>query len=228
MVLARLAVVAPLPDRGGQRLVVGGHQSAIAHPAQILAGIETETAQRAYRAAALALVARAVRLAGILDYLEPVFRRDGEDRLHVSRLPVQVHRNNRAGASGDDGPDQIHVDVVGPRIAVHQHRHRPNRRHRQRRRNKCIAGHDDLVAGLHASRLERQPERIEARADADGVLGSDKTGKPLFERLDLGSENVLPVRQHPVDGGADVLAHLRMVGCQINKRYDVHRSPLES
>ena len=48
-----------------------------------------------------ALIARAVRLRGILEHLQSVAARDGEDRADIRRLPVEVHRDDADGARRD-------------------------------------------------------------------------------------------------------------------------------
>ena len=126
------------------------------------------------------------------------------------------------------GADQVGVDVVGDRVAVDQHRHGADRRHGQRRRDERVAGDDDLVAGLDAGRLEGQPQRVEARADADGVLRADHRREALLEGLDFGAEDVLAVQQDLLHGGLDLVAHGRVMGGEINERYDVHESPLDA
>ena len=53
--------------------------------------------------------------------------------------------------------------------------------HRERRRDVRVRGQDDLAAGLHAGRFERDAQRVEPRADADGVLRADHGGEALLE-----------------------------------------------
>ena len=50
---------------------------------------------------ATAAVLGAVRLGRVLDHDQAVPPRDRQDRIHVGRLPVQVHREDRLGALGD-------------------------------------------------------------------------------------------------------------------------------
>ncbi len=75
--------------------------AALAVGTEVLAGIEAEAAHVAEAADATALVLGAVRLAGILDHDQAVAARDLEDRIHVGRLAVQVHRDDGLGARGD-------------------------------------------------------------------------------------------------------------------------------
>ena len=53
------------------------------------------------RADAPALVLGAVRLAGVLDHDQAVASRDRQDRIHVGRLAVEVHRHDRLGPRRD-------------------------------------------------------------------------------------------------------------------------------
>ena len=40
-------------------------------------------------------IGRAVRLRGVLDHRDAVPRGDRQDRVHVGRLPVEMHRHDR-------------------------------------------------------------------------------------------------------------------------------------
>jgi hypothetical protein len=40
-----------------------------------------------------------------------MFARDGQQRVHVGRLPIQVHRNDGLGARRDGGFDQRRIEV---------------------------------------------------------------------------------------------------------------------
>ena len=60
-----------------------------------------------------ALVARQMRLRAILDHPELVLARDRHDRIHVGRLPVQMHRDDADGARRDRGLDRRGIDREG-------------------------------------------------------------------------------------------------------------------
>jgi hypothetical protein len=228
VVLLRFAVRPALPHLHREVVAVGGDHAAIAHAAEVLAGVEAERAEVADRPAAAALVPRAVRLAVVFDHLQAVLRRDGHDGIHVGRLAVEMHRDNGLGLLRDDRGNERRVDVVGDRVAIDQHRHRAKRGHRERRGDEGVAGHDHFVARADAHRLEGQAQGVEARAHADGVLRPHHPGELALEGVDLRAEDVLAVHDDVADGGLDLIADRRMMGIEINKRYDVHASPLQS
>ena len=91
-------VASLVPQRRADRratLVVGDDHAALSgrHLLVRVEGEDSGIAERAHRAA---LVARADRLAGILDDGETVTARDVEDRIHVGGLTEDVDR--------EDGP----------------------------------------------------------------------------------------------------------------------------
>ncbi len=76
-------------------VVVRHDRAAVAVGLQVLTGVETETGDMAYRSDPPPLVVRPVRLRGILNDFQPVSVRQAQKRIHIRRLPVEMH--------GDDG-----------------------------------------------------------------------------------------------------------------------------
>src|SRR6186997_1992382 len=81
--------------------VIGHQSTAVAIGAQILGRIETEAADISQRAGAFAFVTGPMRLAGVFDHKQLMAVRDVHNRLHIGRLSVQMHRNNRARGSSN-------------------------------------------------------------------------------------------------------------------------------
>src|SRR5213593_1461143 len=107
MVLPGLAVVPQPSYFTCERLVVRGHRTGFAAGSQILARIETERGCPPHRPSLAPTtvlsreILRPVRLAGILYDTEIVSDGKIEDRVHVRRLPVQMHGDDcRHRASG--------------------------------------------------------------------------------------------------------------------------------
>jgi hypothetical protein len=93
--------------------------------AQVLARIEAEAAGVAEAADRAVLVDRAVRLARVLDHLEPVALGDLEDGVHVGRVAVEMDRHDRLRLRRDLRLDLVDVHRERDRIDVDEHRRAP-------------------------------------------------------------------------------------------------------
>ena len=70
------------------------------------------------------------------------------------------------------------------RIAIHEHRGGAGDPDRLGRGEERVRVGDDLVARPDAQRHERQPDRVRAVADADGVFGAVVGGQLALELLE--------------------------------------------
>src|SRR5262245_43227833 len=96
VILRGLSMVAQHPDSPCHGFVASGDRSGLSTGTEVLAGVEAEgrgLAERARpaRCSIVRPVFCSMRLAGILDDKEVVLRGDRKDRVHVSRLTIQVH-----------------------------------------------------------------------------------------------------------------------------------------
>jgi hypothetical protein len=105
---------------------VGDHDPALAG-IDVLAGLEAEAAEVADRANRRPLPRRTPRLAGILQYRDPMLSGNLEHAVHVGRLPADVDRDDRLRPRRDRGLDPGGIDVVRFRIDVDEDRPCPNR-----------------------------------------------------------------------------------------------------
>ena len=185
LVLADPAVVAQPADARQQRGIAPGDHAAVAVAAQVLAGIEAEARQIAQAAAAPAVMLGRVRLRRVLDHPQAVPPGDGQDRVHVGRLAVEMHRHDGPRARRDRRLDLGRIQVVGIGRNVDKHRRRAGLVDRLGGRVEGERGCDHLIARADAARQERQVQRRSARSDPDRGLGADKAGESLLERSDL-------------------------------------------
>jgi hypothetical protein len=95
LVAALLAPAAQRSDAPGHLRVARHDSPTLAVCAEILSGIEAETGHRAHRAAAAPAILGTVCLRSVLDHREAPPLRDLENRIHVGRLAVQVHGDDR-------------------------------------------------------------------------------------------------------------------------------------
>src|SRR5690606_315473 len=101
MVALLLPPVAQYPELFGERFVIRHDNAPFAAGAEILAWIEAEASGRAYAAGPAAVIACAMRLAGILDDGNAVTVRDRHDGIHRCHLPIEMHGHDSPRAGRD-------------------------------------------------------------------------------------------------------------------------------
>ena len=156
----RLEAEVPKRTETARQGGVIGHDHAALSRGDQLVRVETEATHRAHGAAAhprgsIMEVLRSVGFCGIFDHRQPVLIRQRQDRVHVHRMSVDVHRHDRAGTRGDLGFECTGVKAPRDRIAVNQNRHAPGRHHGDRTRDDRERGKDDLVSGRKIQRSDR-------------------------------------------------------------------------
>ena len=131
------------------------HQSTLAVSTKILTGIETEDAEIGQVADPPVSVLGAMRLGRVLDHDQPVATGDFQDRIHVGGMPVEVHRQDGAGAPGDGLFDPRRIKRVGVRRDIDKHR-------------RCTG----IADGGHAGdKRVRRGDDFVTRADSGGEHG---------------------------------------------------------
>ena len=189
-VLHARAVVAQHAEAVGQLRVVGGHGAAVAHGAQVLAGVEAPGHGVAMRAQALALVARAVRLRAILQHLEAMLAGNGQNFVPMlCRLTVEMDREQHAGARRDGRLDAGGVDVEGALVRLHRHRRGAALADGQPGGDVGVAGHDDFVTRPDVHCAQGQMQGIQAVRRPPRMGGAAVGGVVGLEGIDLGAED---------------------------------------
>ena len=150
--------------------------------------------------------------------IEPAALGDVHDRIHVGRLSVQVHGDDRLGLRRDRGlePGRSIVNVSGsmstntgvaPRVVDGRHGGHERERHG-----------DDLVAAAHAGGEQREMQRARAAVDADAVLRLAVGGELLVERRDFTPERERARVEDALDGGVHLGLDTGVLGLQIDER----------
>ena len=152
VVLARLPPIPKHPDGVGVLRIVGDHGAALAIGAQVLTGVEAETTQVAHTAGPPALVLGAMGLGGILDHHQVAPAGDLQNRIHVGRLAIEMHRNNGFRFGRDGGFDLRGVDGVRRGVDVHENRRGPGVTDGRDRGYEGEGRGDDFVSRPHARR----------------------------------------------------------------------------
>src|SRR6266496_2545368 len=95
-------VLSPIPQHAngsGEFGIAGRNRPSLTVGAEILAGIKAKACQIADAAYPTSLVFGSVCLSRILNHNQPVPPRHLQNRIHVCRLAVQMHWQDRPGAS---------------------------------------------------------------------------------------------------------------------------------
>ena len=150
MILHLRAVIAQYPHFFGQPGIIRHHRPAIAQGTQVFARIEAKPRRVAQSANPPTPVTRPMRLCCVFDHLQAMSSGNGVDRVHISRLPVQMHGNDRFGLWGYRRFDQGWVNVVSPPVWLHRHWRGPGIADRQPSGNVGVRWHDDLVTRPNA------------------------------------------------------------------------------
>ena len=155
-------MVGELSHSFDESLVVGDDHSGISVRAQVLSGVEAEGGPETEGAGAPALPCGAVRLCGIFQHLDAVGVGDLADRVHRSRMTVEVHGNDhlRPGRDGSLEPFGVHGE--GHRVDVDPHGFRVVQQNRLAGRDERVGDRDDLVVPLDAKGPERERQRVGA------------------------------------------------------------------
>ena len=125
------------------------------------------------------------RAGRVLDHRQAVSPGDVEDGRQVARQADLVHGQDRPGPRRDRPLDQGGVDVVGPRVDVHEHRAGAAVADGVGGGDERVADRDHLVAGPDAEGEQGQVQRRRAARDGAGVRRADVRGELLLEGRDL-------------------------------------------
>ena len=173
----------------GNLAVIGDHDAAIAVSSQIFPGVKTKSRGVSQRSNPLALVARAMSLAGVFDHHQPVLVGKLSDGIHVGGVPVQMHGNNGFGAARDGSLDRLYVQRVRVWIDVHQYRCGPGMRYAERGGDEAVGRSDDLVARANVESPQRQLEGRCAGVHTDRIGRVTESGKLLLEQVHLAPQD---------------------------------------
>src|SRR5581483_11649045 len=129
---------------------------AVAVSTQIFRGIKTQTTDFPERADTLSVIGRTDRLGRIFDDVQIVSAGEFENRLHVSRLPVKMDRDDGTRAFGDERLELCGIEREGGGINVGKNRRRTEQAHDISGSDVSERGNDDLIAATNAARVERE------------------------------------------------------------------------
>ncbi len=189
VILPLLPEVAQKAQALGQIGSSGDHHPAVAGCPEVLGRVEAEASRVAQCPAAAPEDTGAVSLTGVLDDGELRLRRDRQHGIDVAWLPVEMHRDDRLCARRDRAFDLSRIEAEGALLDVHEHGPGAAGRHRQRGGDVRVRRNNHFIVLTNAEGDEREPQGIEAGADAHGVRASDARCELLLELRHLLAEN---------------------------------------
>jgi hypothetical protein len=147
-----------------------------------------------------------VRLTGVFDYQQVVFSRDGQKRVHVSDLPVDVDGHDRldrlsrspterascdsiAATAPEVLGERLRAHTVRVRIDVHELGIRTGLADRLHRRNECVGNGDHRVIAADTGRHQRKAYGVGTICHPYTVFGTAVVGELPFKRLNLCTAN---------------------------------------
>ena len=169
VVLSYPSMIREHSGRTGPFRVVGDQCTCITIRAEVLSWVEAVAGDVCERRNRKALVLRAMGLRRIPDDLEPVLPCDRQDRIHIGRLAVQVHRDYRLRSRRDLLLELLHVHQVGVGINVDEHDPRTRHLDGLRRRDEAVRNRDHFVARADAECPQRDVQRVGAVGDTNAL-----------------------------------------------------------
>ena len=143
--------------------------------------------------------------------------RGGENRIHVGRLPVQMHRDDAHGARRDRGVEGPGVHRHGRVIDIHEPDDPAGLRDRLRCCDEGVRNGDYLIARANAEGLVREPERIRAAVEAHRFRNSDVCGELPLESGHLGPADESRRLQRPTERGNQLLLQRPVLCHEVEK-----------
>ena len=197
--------------------VAGDHRAAVAECAEIFAGIKTEAAHVAHRAAQPALVSRAVRLGGVLHNEQLPFLCDLQQRVHVRRMAVKMHRHDGFGARRQGAFHRLHIQGGIVRLAIHQDGARPGLGDGQHTRDEGVGRDNHLITRANAEGEQGEMQRIRAVRHPDAKGNLVERREFLFEFAHVFAEDEIAAARRAQQGGVQLGFEVLILPDQVNE-----------
>ena len=201
-----------------QGIVTGKDGAPIAIATQRFAGEKTGAPQCAEVAALLAVVLGAKALRRIFNHGQvAVLGGNGVNGVHISRLAIQAHRHDGAGAWRDGSLDLRGINQAGVGFHIHPHR-RAAQQHNHF--GCCCKGKrrgDDFIARLQVQRHEADEQSLGAAGYGDAMLGARARGQRGFQLGHFRPHDVLAVLQHALHALGNACLQCGILGFEVDE-----------
>ncbi len=190
----------PVISQHDQLLIIllrpGRYCSPVAEGAEILAGIETKSAQSADAAGGSTPVPCSGCLCSIFYNRDVSLVCKLHQRLHIDHLPVKMNRHYGFCCWSDECLDSVNVKQAGVRVDIYKDRARSCHRNGRYGRYSRVRRHYDLGPWPCPAGSQGQIYRLGAGGAADNIRHAQKAGEFLLKASKLRSENKMPGVEH--------------------------------
>ena len=198
--LAGDAVLGVKLDHGAQVVVIGGHRSAFTGSDR-LHRMEAEAGNVGDRTDRPRLIRGADRVRSILDENQVVLVANLANRVVLNGAPAKVDSDNRLGLIRDVRLDARRVDIPCVGFDVGKDRRAAAVEYAVRAGSKGDGAHDDLIAGLYASRKAGDVQRSRAIRHRRAVLCARDCAERLLETFRGGATRQIVTAENLLHGG---------------------------
>src|SRR5260370_30155196 len=126
-----------------------------------------------------------MRLSAILDTFEPMFYRQLDEWIHITRPTRQVNRNDSSSAWGQHCANAVCGERLTDRIYVREDRFCTSHDNTAGGRDEGTARNDHLIAWFNPQRVKRQFESYCSICDCNCMFAAYKGGKLGFKLFTL-------------------------------------------
>ena len=156
-----------------------------------------------------------MRLRGVLDDNLTMLAADRENRVHISRLPVEMYRQNGLRALCNHRLQLPDIHRIGRWVHIDIDRPRPGIVDCRDRRNEGERNGDDLVPRSDSGSQQGQLQRARATVHAHRVLHCAARRKLLFESRYFFAQNELARLENTSDGMLYFILYATVLGFQV-------------
>src|SRR3990172_1352750 len=218
LISAQLAVVGQKAYPLHHGAVVGNNDPGVARRAQVLGGIEAETADVAESAGSLTLVFRSMSLSCVLDDRDLRIAGHPREVLHGSRMSVEVDGDDGLGFLGEAGGDGPRVEVHGFLVDVGEDRPRAISGYGLGGGDEAERRRDHLVARSDPEGLQGEKQGVAAIRHATGRRNPTEGGELGLEQLASLAPNEGPLSEYLLDGGVHLPLQVLILCSQVDDR----------
>src|SRR5262245_16156713 len=128
------------------------------------------------------------RVRRVFHYFQPMFARDGDDRIHLASQSGEMDGQDRFGPRRDRAFDLLRVNVESARGDVNEDRLRAQMPDNLRRRGESVRSRDDFISGSNAQGFERQVQSRRRRINGQRPgAAAYKSGEVFFKLSGFGA-----------------------------------------
>ena len=122
-------------------------------------------------------------LSTVLNHIKIMFSCNIHDRIHVTRLTIEMHRHNSLCSWSDSLFYKARINIKCSDIWFYKYNLSSGIGSSQRCGDKCVRRNDHLITLSDSKALQGKHQRIQAITYTNTILSSTEIGKSFFKRL---------------------------------------------